>query len=180
MLNRLKTHFATFLKKEDNDPSKIVRSRLTFETLQAMAQVYHERQQEVPVMPTTIETMAWAYTQACRGEDPWIALGNFTNAWYGYAKHIRADMVSEPLTRPEQQTEHTHRWAAFCTASVEFLCERYDIACPDLVHDPSFILETDLGPLLGGKRKEIEGTPRKRVNLTLLTRRVHAERRVSL
>ncbi len=142
MLNRLKTHFATFLKKESHDPSNIMRSTLTFETLQAMAQVYHERQREVPVMPATIETMAWAYQQICQGEDPWTALGNFTNAWYGYAKHIRADLVSEPLTRPEQQTEHTHRWAAFCAASVEFLCERYGIACPDWVHDPSYTLET--------------------------------------
>ena len=55
---------------------------------------------------------------------------------------MRADLVSEPLTRPEQETEHTRRWAAFCAASVDFLCERYGIACPDWVHDPSYILET--------------------------------------
>ena len=41
------------------------------------------------MMPKTIQTMAWAYQQICTGEDPWTALGNFTNAWYDYAKDIR-------------------------------------------------------------------------------------------
>jgi hypothetical protein len=47
--------------------------------------------------PAIIQTMAWAYTQICAGEDPWTALGNFTNAWYGYAKDMRATLVSEPI-----------------------------------------------------------------------------------
>ncbi len=58
-----------------------------------------EKAQESPILPRTIETMAWAYNEICAGEDPWTALGNFTNAWYGYAKHMRGDLVSEPLTR---------------------------------------------------------------------------------
>jgi len=94
------------------------------------------------MMPGTIETMAWAYQQICTGEDPWTALGNFTNAWYGYAKGIRATLVSEPLVRLEQETTYTHRWAAFCAASVDFLCDRYGVSCPDWVYDPYYILET--------------------------------------
>ncbi len=94
------------------------------------------------MMPTTIQTMAWAYKQICAGEDPWTALGNFTNAWYGYAKGMRAALVSEPLAEPEQLTEHTLRWGAFCAASVEFLCERYGIPCPAWVHNPRYILAT--------------------------------------
>jgi hypothetical protein len=43
--------------------------------------------------------MARAYGQICAGEiDPWIALGNFRNAWHGYAKGIRADLVTYDLT----------------------------------------------------------------------------------
>src|SRR5258708_32776450 len=86
--------------------------------------------------------ISWAYEQICAGEDPWTALGNFTNAWYGYAKHMRAELVNQPRLRPEQQTEYTHRWAVFCAASVEFLCERYNIPCPDWVHDPHYNLKS--------------------------------------
>lgn len=94
-------------------------------------------------MPTTygtIQTMTRAYQQICAGEEPWIALGNFRNAWYGYAKDIRADLVSVPPVPPEQETEYTLRWRAFCAASVEFLCDRYNVPCPTWVHDPQYVL----------------------------------------
>lgn len=95
-------------------------------------------------MPTTfgtIQTMARAYQQICvREADPWIALGNFRNAWYGYAKDIRADLVHEPIAQPEQETAYTRQWGAFCAASVEFLCERYNVPCPQWAHDPRYVL----------------------------------------
>ena len=59
------------------------------------------------MMPQTLQTMARAYQQICAGEDPWTALGNFTNAWYDYAKGNRAALVSEPLGKPEQDREYT-------------------------------------------------------------------------
>jgi hypothetical protein len=95
-------------------------------------------------MPTTygtIQTIARAYRQICAGEaEPWIALGNFRNAWYGYAKDIRSDLVREPIAQPACETEYMRRWGAFCAASVEFLCERYDVLCPQWVHNPHYIL----------------------------------------
>ena len=94
------------------------------------------------MMPKTIQTMVWAYQQICAGEDPWTALGNFTNAWYDYAKHIRAALVSEPLGKPEPATEHTRHWGAFCAASVEFLCDRYEVPCPEWVYEPCYTLST--------------------------------------
>lgn len=94
------------------------------------------------MMPETIQTMASAYKQICAGEDPWTSLGNFTNAWYDYAKDIRADLVSEPLAELESITEHTLRWGAFCAASVEFLCGRYGVTCPNWVHNSRYILAT--------------------------------------
>lgn len=115
---------------------------MSFNMLRAMAQAYKEMQQDPPLMPTTIQTMTWAYEQICKGEDPWTALGNFTNAWFGYAKHVRPNLVNEPLIRPEQETEYTHQWAAFCAASVEFLCDHYNVLCPDWVNDPYYFLET--------------------------------------
>lgn len=103
----------------------------------------HEGVTQYPsLLPAVIHTMTLAYRQICAGEDPWTALGNFTNAWYGYAKHMRTDLVKVPLVKPEQDTEHTRRWGAFCAASIEFLCERYHVSCPDWVYDPCYILET--------------------------------------
>ncbi|MEO8970700.1 MAG: hypothetical protein ABI406_03760 [Ktedonobacteraceae bacterium] len=88
----------------------------------------------------TVQSIARAYQQICAGEEPWVALGNFRNAWYGYAKDYRVALVNDPLQEPVQNTEHTCRWAAFCAASVEFLCSRYGVPCPEWVHDPHYIL----------------------------------------
>ena len=82
---------------------------MKFETLRLMAQDYADRHKEPPPLPATIDTMAYAYQRICQGEDPWTALGDFSNAWYGYAKHIRPDLVREPLIKPEQETEGTQR-----------------------------------------------------------------------
>jgi len=114
---------------------------MKFEVLKAMAQAYKEKEKEPPVLPATIETMTWAYEQICKGEDPWTALGNFTNAWYGYAKHIRTDLINKPLARPGNETEYTRRWGAFCAASVEFLCNLYQHYCPMWAYDSYYILE---------------------------------------
>ena len=113
---------------------------MSFETLRMMAQDYADRHKEPPSLPATIDTMAYAYQRICRGEDPWTALGDFSNAWYGYAKHIRPELVKEPLTRPEQETEQTRHWGAFCAASVEYLCDLFHQPCPEWAHDPYYIL----------------------------------------
>lgn len=49
------------------------------------------------MMPATIQTISWAYQQICAGEDPWAALGNFTDIWYDYGWGICAALVSESL-----------------------------------------------------------------------------------
>ncbi len=115
---------------------------LSPETIRLMAQTYEEWMQDPSAPSRPLETMKWAYQQICAGEDPWTGLGSFSHAWYGYAKGRRAELVNEPLVKPEQETEYTHRWGAFCAASVEFLCERYQVPCPDWVHDPYYTLET--------------------------------------
>jgi len=75
---------------------------MKFETLRMMAQDYADRHKEPPSLPATIDTMAYAYQRICQGEDPWTAVGDFSNAWSGFAKHIRPDLVKEPLIKPEQ------------------------------------------------------------------------------
>ena len=105
-----------------------------------LARTYQDKEQEPQLMPATIQTMRRAYSDICQGEDPWTALGNFTNAWYDYAKGMRPSLVRQPLVSPDYDTAYTKRWAAFCAASVEFLCERYHLPCPQWVHDPRYIL----------------------------------------
>ncbi len=41
-----------------------------------------------------LQTMAVAYAEICQGEDPWIALGNFMNDWFDYAKDRREQLVT--------------------------------------------------------------------------------------
>jgi hypothetical protein len=113
---------------------------MTLDMFEIMARAYQDKEQEPSIMPATVQTMRRAYAEICQGEDPWTALGNFTNAWYDYAKKVRPSLVSEPLILPDHETEYTHRWAAFCAASVEFLCERYDVPCPAWVHDSCYTL----------------------------------------
>jgi hypothetical protein len=113
---------------------------LSLEAVRLIAQTYEELKQENIEASRPLETMRWAYQQTCAGKDPWTGLGCFSHAWYGYAKDNRAALISEPLEKPEQETEHTRRWAAFCAASVEFLCERYHVPCPHWVYDPSYTL----------------------------------------
>ena len=85
-------------------------------------------------------TMAQSYQAICQGEKPWVALGNFMNAWFDYASDRRAPLVADPLMLPDEPDTKTLRWAAFCAASVEWLCERYGITCPSWVENPAFVL----------------------------------------
>src|SRR5258708_15741750 len=103
---------------------------MSFEMLRLMAQEYAERHKEPQALPATIDSMAYAYQRICQGEDPWTALGDFSNVWYGYARHIRPDLIKDPLTRPEQEIERTRHWGAFSAASVEDFFELFQQPSP--------------------------------------------------
>ncbi len=87
-----------------------------------------------------LQTMAQAYQEICQGERPWTALGNFMNYWFDYAKDRREQLVIDPLQLPQSLMLYQHRWAAFCAASVEWLCRRYGVTCPSWVYDPIYCL----------------------------------------
>lgn len=87
-----------------------------------------------------LQTMAVAYAQICQGERPWTALGNFMNDWFGLVKDQREQLVVDPLLEPEERTQDNLRWAAFMAASVEWLCQKYGISCPEWVHHPVYML----------------------------------------
>jgi hypothetical protein len=87
-----------------------------------------------------LQTMAVAYQEICQGEMPWIALGNFMNDWFDFAKERRTELVADPIALPASPNPEMLRWAAFCAASVEWLCEKYGLACPAWVQNPSYVL----------------------------------------
>ncbi|GCE48316.1 hypothetical protein EI42_05218 [Thermosporothrix hazakensis] len=76
------------------------------------------------------QTMKRAFAEICQGVDPWIALGNFMNEWFVYSVDDRSQLVSELIHLPEQATPSQLQWAAFCAASVEYLCQKYNVPCP--------------------------------------------------
>ncbi len=87
-----------------------------------------------------VQSMALTYQVICQGEKPWVALGNFMNEWFDYAKDQRAQLIADPLTLPETPSTDALRWAAFCAASVEWLCGRYGVPCPSWVHNSAYSL----------------------------------------
>ena len=87
-----------------------------------------------------LQTIAVSYQEICEGERPWTALGNFMNDFFGNFPGQREDLVKDPLTPPAELTPELHLWATFCAASVEYLCEQYQLACPEWVQQPAYTL----------------------------------------
>lgn len=78
-----------------------------------------------------LQTFKRSYAQILTNEDPWLALGNFMHQFFGYYAHRRAELVAEPIEVPGNISLEQLRWAVFCAASVEYLCKKYDIPCPE-------------------------------------------------
>lgn len=106
-------------------------------------------------MQDHLQTMAYSYQEICQGEEPWIALGNFMNAWYGDAKDQRMDLVSDPLVLPKQLTSSLHKWAAFIAASVEWFSHAYGLPCPAWVNDQMYTLPEPWFYAVGADREDI-------------------------
>lgn len=87
-----------------------------------------------------LQTIRTAFQQICEGEREWTALGNFMNYWYAYAKDRRQELVADPLPDYDKQSIHQQKWATFCAASVEWFCNKYNIACPSWVFNPEYTL----------------------------------------
>ena len=87
-----------------------------------------------------VHTMATTYQEVCQGEEPWVALGNFLNDWFDYAKDQRAALVAAQLSLPQDANQYQRRWAAFCAASVDYLCAHFAVPCPAWVSDPIYTL----------------------------------------
>jgi hypothetical protein len=105
---------------------------------------------------TELQSMAVSFQEILAGKRPWTPLGNFMNAWYAYHADKRLQLVCDPLQEPEDISSDNHRWASFCAASVEYLCERYTIACPEWVHCSRYVLDEPWFYSLGAHKPEIQ------------------------
>jgi hypothetical protein len=90
----------------------------------------------LPAYP--IHPIADALIQIDQGEDPWYAINSFLHDWWCYAVDYRQQLIAEAL-RPTTTTEGK-RWAAFCAATVEELCERTGFPCPTWTNDLGYVL----------------------------------------
>lgn len=87
-----------------------------------------------------LQTISITFQQICAGEGEWIALGNFMNYWYAYAKDRREALVADPLPAYDEQSFYQHQWAVFCAASVEWFCNKYMVSCPSWVYNSKYKL----------------------------------------
>lgn len=88
------------------------------------------------------QTIAEAFRDICRGQDPWVALGDFSHDFFGnYCEpDQRMELVREPIELPEQSTPEVRQWAAFCASSVEYLCQMHTLPIPEWVDAPQYTL----------------------------------------
>lgn len=87
-----------------------------------------------------LQTICISYTEICEGETPWVPLGNFMNDFFGNFTDQRFALVKDPLQEPANPTPEMQKWAVFCAASVEYLCQKYHLPCPSWVYNPSYTL----------------------------------------
>ncbi|HLZ64037.1 MAG TPA: hypothetical protein VKR06_44480 [Ktedonosporobacter sp.] len=100
-----------------------------------------ERNDTLRSVHVPLQTFRRSYAQILTGEDPWLPLGNFMHQFFGSYKHLRSELVGEPIEIPENLSPEAFQWAVFCAASVEYLCKKYDIPCPLWALNPRYNLD---------------------------------------
>src|SRR5437764_6791018 len=88
------------------------------------------------------QTTANAFQDICDGQAPWVALGDFSHDFFGNYPDPdqRRELVRVPIALPEQPALELQQWAAFCAASVEYLCQMYALPIPEWVNAPQYTL----------------------------------------
>lgn len=110
--------------------------------------------------PRPVQTLARAYatiaapTALSSASRPWVALNEFFHEWWDYSCTQRAQLVAEdvllggppalletpPSELPMPERDRRWRWAVFCAAVADYLCEHDGMAPPAWVTDPRYTL----------------------------------------
>ena len=61
--------------------------------------------------------------------------------FFGCFSHLRPDLMEESIEVPENCSPEQFQWAVFCAASVEYLCKKYDLLCPEWALNPRYSSE---------------------------------------
>jgi len=86
-------------------------------------------------------TFQRAYAEILAGEaNAWLPLGDMMHQFFGAYKHLRTDLVADPIFVPEDVSPELFRWAVFCAASVEHLCRKYGLQVPAWSLDEHYTL----------------------------------------
>jgi hypothetical protein len=91
------------------------------------------------------QTIKQAYQDVKNGDDPWVAIGDFSHDWYGNYPETaqRIALVAEPVVIPIVASVELRQWAAFCAASVEYLCQEAAIAVPSWIYNSCYTLSIE-------------------------------------
>lgn len=122
-----------------------------------------------------VQTLARAFEAIRSGERPWTAINEFFHEWFDYSHDHRAALVAEPIRSGAVSHESgLWRWAVFCAAAADYLCARYQVACPAWAIDPAYSLAEpwygfgDIGatsPLVRAHLERVTPEPLRRRNI---------------
>lgn len=87
-----------------------------------------------------LSTVSQSFERVRRGEDPWIALGDFIDDWRRAEPDQRVLLLARPITTAENDPQR--RWAALFTAAADWLCwtSTPRVDPPGWLADPVFVL----------------------------------------
>ncbi len=103
-----------------------------------------------------LQTFRRSYAEICAGESPWIPLGKFMHQFFGCFSHLRPALLEESIEVPENSSPEQFQWAVFCAASVEYLCEKYDLLCPEWALDSRYSLEVPWYYTIGADLPQVQ------------------------
>jgi hypothetical protein len=98
------------------------------------------------------ETVADAFRRILHGERPWNAVGDFLEDWRSLPE-ARERLIQEEPPAPGDHPE-MQRWAAFCAAMVEVLCQETGLPVPAWAQRPEYTL-ADPWYLYPGKHRKL-------------------------
>ncbi|GHO62296.1 hypothetical protein KSC_011880 [Ktedonobacter sp. SOSP1-52] len=125
-----------------------------------------------------LQTMSVSYQEICAGEGPWIALGNFMNDFFGNFTEQRSELVQDPIQLPANATPEQWRWAVFCAASVEYLCQQYALACPSWALNPAYTLDEPWYYAPGAHKESVRERLRQRTPAEFTRRNIYCGNRM--
>lgn len=103
-----------------------------------------------------LQTIKRSFEQIIAEESPWIPLGKFMHQFFGVYKHLRLELMEESIEVPEQCSPEQFQWAVFCAASVEYLCNKYDLLCPTWALSSRYALLTPWYYAIGADLPQVQ------------------------